>query len=296
MPELVTDTVIPVAVAIIASIISLPVGILIEYRRGREEDRRRHTTNVGEEVLEPLLAIIGGYYLPICQGRMSAIELTNVRQAPATGAWGERDLEWVPTFVPLPVAVRRGWTHVYIAKDVDTKQLETGQPDPVLYQHTRDHHLKPPLGRYEQAVQDFGALQQTIVSHAGEVVWKLSAEASLPVGNSVADTPALLRYIGLFVVERQLTDSQETLYVIPFGSSPEHHFQLSSNQSKLYANGTKEQMEQLLALVRRCVEDTSPIRLVLGNRQNLIDEFQGIHQDLSVAAGKARLPGGCSYA
>lgn len=294
MPEFVTDTAIPVAAAIIAAIISLPVGILIERRRGHEEDRRRHTAEVREEVLEPLLAIIDGYYLPICQGRMSAIDLTNVRQAPVTGTWGERYHEWIPTFVPLPMTVRRLWTQVYMANDVNVSQLETGQPDKVLYQHTRDHHLKPLLERYEQAVQDFNALQQAIVSYAGDVVCKLSAEASLPIGDSVTDSPAVLRYIGLFVVQRQLTENQETLYVKP-AVPPPRPFELSSNEGKSYANGTQEQMEQLLALVRKCVEDTSQIRLVLDNRQRLVDQFQGIHQDLRVAAAKAHLPGGCSY-
>lgn len=279
------------AAAVLGIVVGVAAGIFIERRRSRDEDRRRHVSEIRQEVLTPLIQRLESYCLPVCAGNKPVIDLITIHQGPAVGSWEQADDEWHEDFVPLQVT---GHSRNMMP---EVRDASRGRLNQVLYEHVKESHLPVLFQQYEEAERDLKDWQLRCADYARQTVQELSQTLNIPIVRGVIQSKAggLFRSLGIFVLERQMGISDRTLRLRKRELfTPWYEAELIEYTST-FAFGTVSQMESCARLVQERLNARDKAVSLKPQGQDLKARFTNLSREMKVAVAKARLPRRCSY-
>lgn len=281
-------------VSVLAGVASAAIGtfggVIIERRRSRDEDRRRHVGSVRENVLIPLIERIESHLLPFCGGPNSPIELETIRQSGPIGNRDTWDSEWIEDFSPLRFMDSTDQESLKI-QDPAIAGPAQRQLNEILYNHVREAHLSSLLQQYENIEESFRVIQAKCVEYASATIFEMSEKLEIPIrrGFNRLEGGGLLRILGLFILDRQLGTTMDVLYIHETPKGPYYEATLSTGGSA-YAFGTLNQMKATAELLKHLIEQNEAESF----RRNLEEfgvDFRQVITDLKIAESREHLPG-----
>lgn len=271
--------------AVLAGVLGLIGGMIVERRRSGDVDRREHARDVRTRVLEPLVLRVESYCLPVTCGQKPPLELINVRQAGPVGDLKNRRDEYSEEFVPLAQSdFHEG-----------LRDLSFGRLDESLFAHAFNEHFAGMIRSYRDAEAELSAWQMSLVQYAQESVVRLSDAIKVPVGRSLTGPPQIQLSIGMFLINRQLGVSDSTLYLDLQEAGYPVEARIISDEQRIYGAGSAAEMERCLNWVSEVARDDAAFSPFRGRAKGLHAEFKKIADELRVAAATAKLRGRCSY-
>lgn len=296
----------PIVIGIVTAAVSAALaaalgtigGMMLERRRSRNEDKRRHLDEIRREVLEPLLNRIESYCRGISGGQKSPIEIVTNRHSDPIGDRDSWEKEWIEDFAPLkPIGYPKpgSYSSDHLAQEI--RDTSHGKLNRVLYEHAKDSHFSDLFERYEIAEESLKRFQDDCVEYARAVMDRLSEELDMHIGKRIGDPSnggGLSRRLGTFILERQLGLSTRSLYIRedPGGSWFEASLMA---ENEYYAFGNSDQIKACAEAIKSIFTDDNASHLKQ-QRQEIDGAFAAIENDLKVAKARMRLPSSqCSY-
>ena len=271
--------------AVLAGLLGLIGGMIVERRRSGDVDRREHIRDVRANVLEPLILRLESYCLPVAGGKKPPLELVNVRQAGPVGDLHNRRDEYSEEFVPLsPSDFHEG-----------LRDLSFGRLNQSLFTHALNEHFPDMIRSYRDAESELSAWQMSLIRYAREAVEQLSETMKVPIGRWLNDPPEIHLNIGTFLINRQLGVSTSTLYLDLREPDYPVEARIISDEQRIYGVGGAAEMERCLNCLDDMARDDVAFAPFHSRANKLYIWLKEIVAELRVAAATTRLPGRCSY-
>ncbi|MBI5629899.1 MAG: hypothetical protein HY921_03325 [Elusimicrobia bacterium] len=253
-----------------------------EHFRRKMRLREEHAHEIQKEVLAPIYAYLKEFYLPVCQMKMSPIEVgTEVIN---------RNKEHIAqdTYVRTEFRVR-------IKTPAKTDRMGIFQDD---YWHETEGfqryfddalkvHYPDLLQRWKRFEERYRSMAGKARENAESVIPKLQELAGLQLAyaGGAPEPGAWANYphIAVLVLNRRLGIGEEGLCV-PGGSNNE--VKTSRTQTQVVKCGSSEQGAQIIAAIDKIAKDSTGIEKLKAEFGILAEEAKRLHEDFRFALAK----------